>query len=508
MLKSRFYCNVILPEYITFDKLLEEVDNYISSKHKNSYRDSTIKSKDLDDCNYTILGNKDGRLEWRPYEIMHPVLYLELVNIITEEWDFVTRRFDELDKKSPNITCCSPILVPTKNQNSEQILTWWERFEQNSIKLGLSYCSVISADISNCYGSIYTHSLAWALHGKSFSKNHRGKSSKACQSNNYLGNLIDAHIQSMRNGQTNGIPQGSMMMDLLAELLLAYIDVKIEESIYAQGIKDYKILRYRDDYRIFGDNESTCEPILEIISKTLSDFGMKLNTNKTQVSNDIISSAVKDDKLKSFFVTPNRIKLKTKGDPSSKKKVRCEWNLLYKYLLQIYEFSKLYHNSGSVVAMLRDFDHELRSSTYSRNENAEVLVSICMNILVDNPRTLTNIVSIVSYLVFGATKPIAKRNDLTRKIKGKLSRIQNSKLHSIWLQRIFYKSNTKFTYTETYITNKVANKDNGNSCWNNKWLNQSLSDIVENTDIVNRKILEKMDSVMSENETSLFQQYD
>ena len=54
----------------------------------------------------------------------------------------------------------------------------------------------------------------------------------------------------MTYNQTNGIPQGSVLMDFLAEIVLGYADTKITEKIDSE-ISDYKIIRYRDDYKIF-----------------------------------------------------------------------------------------------------------------------------------------------------------------------------------------------------------------------------------------------------------------
>ncbi len=40
-------------------------------------------------------------------------------------------------------------------------------------------------------------------------------------------------------------------MDFIAEIVLGYADTLITTEIKAAKILDYKILRYRDDYRIF-----------------------------------------------------------------------------------------------------------------------------------------------------------------------------------------------------------------------------------------------------------------
>lgn len=57
---------------------------------------------------------------------------------------------------------------------AKQILKWWESVEQESICLSLEYEYVFDTDVADCYSSIYTHSIAWAIEGKDIAKkNHR-----------------------------------------------------------------------------------------------------------------------------------------------------------------------------------------------------------------------------------------------------------------------------------------------------------------------------------------------
>jgi len=169
------------------------------------------------------------------------------------------------------------------------VLRWWQAIEQRSIELALDYNVLIHADISDCYGAMYTHAIAWALHTKSVAKKNRHDSS-------LLGNVIDRRIQDMRQGQTNGIPQGAVLMDFIAEMVLGYADTIIDQSIQETGITDYRILRYRDDYRIFSRSIVDGETILKCIAESLVELGFKLNTQKTKIETDVINGSIKEDK--------------------------------------------------------------------------------------------------------------------------------------------------------------------------------------------------------------------
>ena len=78
-------------------------------------------------------------------------------------------------------------------------------------------------DITDCYGSIYTHSIPWALHTK-----EKAKKEKATKK--LIGNIIDFLLQKMSYDQTNGIPQGSVLMDFIGEIVLGYADLELTKK--------------------------------------------------------------------------------------------------------------------------------------------------------------------------------------------------------------------------------------------------------------------------------------
>ena len=146
-------------------------------------------------------------------------------------------RFEYLKNGSHNISCVSlPVQKTDKTQQAAQIINWWDKFEQESIKKSLEYTLLFSTDITDCYGSIYTHTISWALHSKSFIKQAKNRSDKSL-----IGNYIDKAIMDMSNGQTNSIPQGSVLMDFIAEILLAYADFKLAKKLNKAKIQDYHI---------------------------------------------------------------------------------------------------------------------------------------------------------------------------------------------------------------------------------------------------------------------------
>ena len=80
----------------------------------------------------------------------------------------------------------------------------WEQIVQKSLELSLEFSYIYHTDITDCYCSIYTHSIPWAIHSKKYAKKHKNDKK-------LVGNVIDNHIRAMSYGQTNGIPQGSVL---------------------------------------------------------------------------------------------------------------------------------------------------------------------------------------------------------------------------------------------------------------------------------------------------------
>ncbi|HUZ16914.1 MAG TPA: RNA-directed DNA polymerase, partial [Spirochaetia bacterium] len=272
--------------------------------------------------------------------------------------------------KDPKIRCLS---IPQESMSSRkdqasQILHWWQGIEQASIELALDFNYVFHADITDCYASVYTHSIAWAMHEKVVAKSKR-------RDHSLIGNLIDSRIQDMQHGQTNGIPQGSVLIDLIAEMVLGFGDLELIRRLAKENITDFQILRYRDDYRIFVNDSHAGESILKILTEILIGLGLKLNTSKTTNAQAIIASAVKSDK---------QVWLRAKQRDAN----------LQKHLLLIHLHGTDFVNAGSLVAALDEFYKRLSSANTVRNPIQ--LISIAIDIGYNSPRCFPACAAIVS----------------------------------------------------------------------------------------------------------------
>jgi hypothetical protein len=129
---------------------------------------------------------------------------------------------------------------------------------------------ILKADISKCYPSIYTHSIPWAIHGKSFAKTHRG--------NQHIGNSLDRWVRKGQDDQTIGIPIGPDTSFLIAEIILNSIDDELEK--YLGKVRGF---RFVDEYEFGFRTRSDAESVLSILRGVLREYELELNSEKTAI---------------------------------------------------------------------------------------------------------------------------------------------------------------------------------------------------------------------------------
>ena len=172
-LKEESYYNFDLPVYFDLQNLINKVSKKIGVKLLSDFYGITTdsagkkfpaKPHNFEDVNYKFLNNKDGKFAYRPFQLIHPAIYVSLVNQITTKanWNSILKKFEGF-RKNKKILCLS-LPLESKGKKSDKatnIFNWWREIEQKSIELALDYEYVLHTDISDCYGSIYTHSIVW-----------------------------------------------------------------------------------------------------------------------------------------------------------------------------------------------------------------------------------------------------------------------------------------------------------------------------------------------------------
>ena len=295
-----------------------------------------------------------------------------------------------------------------------------------------------------------------------------------------IGNKIDRHIMDMRHGQTNGIPQGSVLMHFIAEMILGYSDFRLGKRIDREKIKEYQIIRYRDDYRIFVNNERDGERILKCLTEEMIDLGLKLNEAKTSFSSNVIQSSIKGDKLKWMFR-------------------RNRDSNLQKQLLMIHDHSISHPNAGSLRSEMYRFHKRL--FIRQRYNRPLTLIGIVTEIARRNPKVYSLSATILSKLI-SFLPTTAEKQEIIEKIRNRFSKIPNTGHMDLWLQRITFPFDPSIEFQEPLCCIVRQEKV---QLWNNDWISSAeLKKSLDAKKVVNRKRLDSMPPVVPPIEIETF----
>lgn len=237
------------------------------------------KIDDLPRRNLEEISYPKSQLTSRIFAIQHPWNYHDIVFWLMSEWDSVV---EHLFHEENNVFSYSfPIPISSRHKgdlsslrSGRMIYEWIEMAERDMVAEADKYTLIIRTDITNYYNSIYTHSIAWALHGRE----------DALKDKDYklYGSKIDRLIQYANDGRTNGIPVGSALTDLIAEIILTKIDRNISGDL--KDI-DFVATRFKDDYRFLCNSDGDANKILRVITDRLAEYNLLINESKTQKLN-------------------------------------------------------------------------------------------------------------------------------------------------------------------------------------------------------------------------------
>lgn len=477
-LKGSSYFNADIPSYLSFEPILNDVVAVLKGENYNSFK---LKNpNNFPNVNYSFLSNKDGKFAWRPLELIHPAIYISLVNVICdpENWTKINERISKFEGGA--VECCSaPVMsLDDERDAATQIKNWWQRVEQRSLSYSLEFSHILQTDVTDCYGSLYTHSISWAIHGLEEAKKNK-------EDKSLLGNKIDSHIQASRYGQTNGISQGSVLMDFVAEIVLGYIDEQINFELDEPS--DFRILRYRDDYRIYANSDDRAEDILKVISDKLRSVGMRLGVSKTILNRNVVEGSIKPDKLAG-------IDLQDLGDANAK--------TIQKQLLRLHSFGQRFPNSGALRRLVSEFYTSFSMQT-EMPDDLEVQVAIATDIGFVSPTTFPVVAGILSRLISLSSNE--EKPQLWKKVREKMRRVPYNGYLEVWLQRVTQPKTIGVQFDSIEPICKIVNGETPD-LWENRWVAcKDLKDALKVSKIVVGSAADT-DEVVQPEEVELFKQ--
>lgn len=219
----------------------------------------------------------------RTFGILEPKIYHDIVWYLNNEWDLIIKSLFNPSNKIYSYSF--PIPVSKNNEGSlgnlragRMIYEFLEMAENDLVAEAYNYKYILKTDIKNFYPSIYTHSIAWALHTKELIR----KKGNRADYTNFLGLKLDRLFQSANDGCTNGIAIGPAISDLISEIILSSVDTASSKIIDSKNI-DFLGVRFKDDYRFLCQSKQDANFIIKTLQKQLALFNLTLNESKSQI---------------------------------------------------------------------------------------------------------------------------------------------------------------------------------------------------------------------------------
>jgi len=225
---------------VGFGLFAEKIPNFLTSEKFLSYTQTlafplSIKAKDY--IRYNSMRNINVP---RSMAIPEPFSYSNQCRCLADNWNNIQNHFYQktLDDKFK----ISRIHLRKMKDKSTLFEMSYKNFSKDGdpeqdILIRSKY--IANADISTCFPSIYSHSISWALVGKSVAKVDRDTLKWF--------NQLDSCTRNVKCGETNGVLIGPHASNLISEIILVTVDKELTSA-------GFKYIRNIDDYTCYVDS--------------------------------------------------------------------------------------------------------------------------------------------------------------------------------------------------------------------------------------------------------------
>lgn len=249
----------------------EKIPNFLSSEEFLMFSKTLVThcNKAKDYVRYSSMRNINIP---RPIAIPEPFAYVSQCKSLAENWEKIQNHFRE--NTSADQFKISRIHIRKLKGKRELFEMKYKNFSkdgepQQDIIIKSKY--IAYADISTCFPSIYSHSIAWALVGKTEAK----LKSKHTDIHEWF-NQIDFYTRNLKYGETNGLLIGPHSSNIISEIILVSIDAILSN-------KNFKFIRNIDDYTCYVDTYEEAENFFLTLSDELKHYELTLNSKKSKI---------------------------------------------------------------------------------------------------------------------------------------------------------------------------------------------------------------------------------
>lgn len=222
----------------------------------------------------------------RILSVPNPEAFLRLAKVMANNWDYIISISKSENSLSPitynrsysNNQVGEDIKIEELNSENlrekRQVKSSFIENVKESIRAALGFQYRLKVDVANCYNSIYTHSVTWAICGKKQAKGYMKQKPKP--SDYMLGDDLDTYIRYQKNNETNGIVVGPFSSRIFSEIIMSAIDGELRK-------KGFVFKRYVDDFKFYFRTRAKAEESIQQIEKILNEYNLNLNLSKTEI---------------------------------------------------------------------------------------------------------------------------------------------------------------------------------------------------------------------------------
>lgn len=168
----------------------------------------------------------------------------------------------------------SAVAAQQHNDGRLFIMNYEDHETKTKTNLEISFAAGFRAhaDVANCFGSIYTHSLEWAIQGYEQAKERL----RDRRNGKHWSSELDTVLRNAKRNETSGLPIGPCTSSIAVEIILAAVDKELAGK--------FRFIRYIDDYTAFCNTHLEAQEFIRALNIELAKYRLSLNLSKTKIT--------------------------------------------------------------------------------------------------------------------------------------------------------------------------------------------------------------------------------
>lgn len=213
----------------------------------------------------------------RMFGVVHPINYAMLASHLEENWGEIDKHLQSSKRSAFTISFPDKVDVGGRAFKSAK----FSNKEKMGDEIASSFPMYLDLDINRFYGSIYTHSLPWAILGKEEAQKRHGNQTL----DGHWSSDLDRLLRACNNNQTIGVPIGPDTSRIVSEIILTRIDIELDVHLSEFCGEGY--FHNIDDYRFGSMSLQSCDVIAAIFEREIRKFELRTRDDKKKISDSL-----------------------------------------------------------------------------------------------------------------------------------------------------------------------------------------------------------------------------